>query len=585
MPLVSPTADYTLPAGQTLSGSDQPAVYVFKAPPGSWPSLEIDGAISVTITDTSTFFPDAIVFDGGAQAGGSLVIGASAIITVAADHAAGVYAHATGVYGGSFSPDIVNRGHIAVSAIDAAFGVTVFDNTHRVENDGIISVTSPHSARAVWMENHSDFTNTGTITATGGDQSTMGLEAYRFDADVTNSGTITATNTAHNTIAVLLETWTSAHTFTNSGTVQGDTALSMSNAGYAVVDHVVNSGTLIGKVDLGNGQTVLNNSGHIQGAVNLGDGNDTYVGAGGTLDTALHGGAGDDNISGGAAGEAFFGDAGNDTISGGGGDDTLDGGAGSNAIDGGAGVDTLSYAASATAVTVDLQAGTVSRPDGQDTISGVESVVGSPLGDTLRLGSASGTVMAGSGDDSISALGGQNYLRGEAGDDSISGGSGFDDANGNMGNDTIHGNGGDDYSVGGKDNDVLFGDAGNDIVWGNLGNDTCDGGDGNDQVRGGQGDDSVSGGAGDDFVSGDRGNDTISGGAGADLFHGSQDAGIDRVIDFSVAEGDRVMLDPGTTYTLSQVGADTVLDMGGGNQMILVGVQASTLPAGAIFLG
>ena len=177
----------------------------------------------------------------------------------------------------------------------------------------------------------------------------------------------------------------------------------------------------------------------------------------------------------------------------------------------------------------------------------------------------------------------RNYLRGEDGNDSIAGAAGFDDINGNMGNDTAHGNAGDDWVVGGRDDDALYGDDGGDVAWGNLGNDTCDGGDGNDQVRGGQGDDSVSGGAGDDFVSGDRGNDTISGGTGADLFHGSQDAGIDRVLDFNLAEGDRVFLDPGTTYTLSQLGADTVIDVGGGHQMILVGVQLSTLTPGWIF--
>jgi Ca2+-binding RTX toxin-like protein len=194
-------------------------------------------------------------------------------------------------------------------------------------------------------------------------------------------------------------------------------------------------------------------------------------------------------------------------------------------------------------------------------------------------------IHAGAGNDTVTGTSVADYLRGDEGDDSISGGSAFDDANGNMGNDTIHGNGGDDYSVGGKDNDLLFGDAGNDIVWGNLGNDTCDGGAGNDQCRGGQGDDSVSGGAGNDFVSGDRGNDTISGGAGADIFHGSQDAGIDRVLVFHLSEGDKVMLDPGTSFSVSLVGADSIIDMGGGNQMILVGVQMSTLPPGTIFLG
>ena len=44
-------------------------------------------------------------------------------------------------------------------------------------------------------------------------------------------------------------------------------------------------------------------------------------------------------------------------------------------------------------------------------------------------------------------------------------------------------------------------------------------------------------------------------------------------------------LDPGATYTLKQVGADTVLEMGAGNQMILVGVSMSSLTPGSIFFG
>ena len=217
----------------------------------------------------------------------------------------------------------------------------------------------------------------------------------------------------------------------------------------------------------------------------------------------------------------------------------------------------------------------VSQSSTQTTTGTGQVYTGAAGGDTVQAGSGNDTVVGGSG--------GINYLRGNDGDDSISGGALFDDANGNQGNDTIHGNGGDDYSVGGKGDDLLFGDAGDDIVWGNLGNDTCDGGDGNDQVRGGQGDDSLSGGNGNDFISGDRGNDTESGGAGADTFHTSQDAGIDRVLDFHLAEGDRVQVDPGTTYTVSQVGADTVIDMGGGNQMILVGVSMSSLTGAWIF--
>ena len=207
-------------------------------------------------------------------------------------------------------------------------------------------------------------------------------------------------------------------------------------------------------------------------------------------------------------------------------------------------------------------------------------------------GTITGTVNLGEGDDVYDGRQGTEtgLLQGGLGDDTLMGGAGFDNFQGNQGDDSESGGAGADIVVGGQGNDVQHGDDGDDVVWGNLGNDTLDGGNGADQVRGGQGDDSISGGAGNDFVSGDRGNDTESGGTGADLFHGSQDAGIDRVLDFNQGEGDRVELDPGTTYMLSQVGADTVIDMGpsaGGapNQMILVGVQLSTLKDGWIFEG
>jgi len=186
------------------------------------------------------------------------------------------------------------------------------------------------------------------------------------------------------------------------------------------------------------------------------------------------------------------------------------------------------------------------------------------------------------GDDIIRGGEGTNYLRGDEGNDSIVGGAQFDDINGNLGDDTAMGGVGDDWVVGGKDNDMLMGEIGNDIVYGNIGNDTCDAGDGADIVRGGQGDDIVRGGGGDDFVSGDRGDDTMTGGAGADTFHTFGEAGIDRVTDFNVGQ-DKVHVDPGTQFAVAQVGADTVISMIGGGQMILVGVQMSGLPAGWIF--
>ncbi len=197
--------------------------------------------------------------------------------------------------------------------------------------------------------------------------------------------------------------------------------------------------------------------------------------------------------------------------------------------------------------------------------------------DGLMGGNGIDTLMGGQGNDAIVGGLGDDFLRGGEGGDIIFGGPGFDDTHGNQGNDTIYGGLGPDWVVGGQANDFLSGDDGGDVVYGNLGADTCIGGDGRDWVRGGQADDSLSGGAGDDFMSGDRGNDTIYGGQGADVFNTFGDAGIDRVMDFNSAEGDRVHFEAATTYVLRYEGGDTIIDMGGGNQMILVGVSQSSL--------
>ena len=214
---------------------------------------------------------------------------------------------------------------------------------------------------------------------------------------------------------------------------------------------------------------------------------------------------------------------------------------------------------------------------------GADSIVAGLGADSVSAGAGDDTVSGGLGNDTIDGGAGASYLRGDDGNDSLTGGSAFDDINGNMGNDTVSTGAGEDYCVGGKGNDLLFGGADYDLVYGNLGDDTCNGDDGNDIVRGGQGNDVVNGGNGDDFVSGDKGNDTMTGGAGADIFHTFGDAGIDRVTDFSLAQGDRVQLDPGTVFTVSQVGADTVINMTGGGQMILVGVTMTSLTGNWIF--
>jgi serralysin len=210
-------------------------------------------------------------------------------------------------------------------------------------------------------------------------------------------------------------------------------------------------------------------------------------------------------------------------------------------------------------------------------------------------GGAADNVLAGlTGDDTISGLGGadtidggagRSYLRGDDGDDKITGGADFDDINGNVGDDTAFGGLGDDWVVGGKDQDSLSGGAGADLVYGNLGDDVCEGGDGNDIVRGGQQSDVLFGGAGDDWLSGDRDSDTMTGGAGADTFHSFAEAGVDRVTDFNRAEGDRVLLDAGTTYTVLEESGDVIVLMNVGGQLVLAGVSLSSLTGDWITVG
>lgn len=222
--------------------------------------------------------------------------------------------------------------------------------------------------------------------------------------------------------------------------------------------------------------------------------------------------------------------------------------------------------------------------DGHDMMQGRSG------GDSLFGGSGNDTIFATS--EWAAATNNDEFLRGEEGDDSLVGGSGFDDIHGNQGHDTAFGGQWNDWVVGGQGNDLLTGGSHADVVYGNLGNDTLFG-DGTrtfgekeeagvDWVRGGQGDDSISAGGGADLIWGDRGNDTISGGAGADAFHFFAGAGLDRVLDFNAAEGDRVILDGAPAYTLRQSGADTIVDLGAGDQLVLVGVSQASLPPGWI---
>jgi Ca2+-binding RTX toxin-like protein len=203
--------------------------------------------------------------------------------------------------------------------------------------------------------------------------------------------------------------------------------------------------------------------------------------------------------------------------------------------------------------------------------------------DVLQASASTPLIDGGAGNDTIQGGEVADLLRGGAGADAITGGTQFNIINGNQGADSIVGRSTiGDVLMGGQGNDLVDASqsSGHNIINGNIGADSLTGGAGGDFLRGGQGDDVIVGGSGSDWLSGDRGANTLTGGGGADIFHAA--GGTDRVLDFSQAQGDRVLVDPGVHFTAAQVGQDTVIDLGGQGQMTLVGVQFTSLTNGWI---
>ena len=218
--------------------------------------------------------------------------------------------------------------------------------------------------------------------------------------------------------------------------------------------------------------------------------------------TAQNTGVGNDTISGfenirtGAGSDAVTGDANDNVFVDGGGADTYTGAAGS---------DTVNYAASTSAVTVNLNvttAQTIGAFGGSDTLIEMENVIGAAsFANTLTGGNTTANMLVGG---SVADL--------------------------------IVGGGLSDTLTGGAGNDVIFGDYvntastasttadGNDVIKGGAGNDTLVGGLGNDILRGGDGDDILVNGIANGTLAGltavytdDGGDDTFDGGDGTDL--------------------------------------------------------------------
>ena len=325
------------------------------------------------------------------------------------------------------------------------------------------------------------------------------------------------------------------------------------------------------------------------------DGNDHLYGYDGA-DT-LSGMAGDDVLFGGSGFDTLYGDDGNDILDGGSGVDKLRGGAGDDTIYGGDGNETDMRGEEGND---HLYGG-----NGDDTIYGDYNSSDTMAGnDTLDGGTGDDTLRGGLGDDIYLASDGHDYIYDRGGNDRIHFGDGvsiFDissaadpadtndqiitwdinsitienqtDAPYDLSIETLEFSDGtyatyanildwtyataaggtiqgsyslDDTMIGNVGDDSFYGKDGNDQLFGGAGNDYLRGDNGNDLLVGGNGDDDMKGDAGDDIFYAGPGADRMEGHDGADTFilQGIEtiDGNLNRVVDFSHAEGDRIVL-------------------------------------------
>ena len=312
-------------------------------------------------------------------------------------------------------------------------------------------------------------------------------------------------------------------------------------------------------------------------------------------------------LEGGDGGDRLAGDLGADTLRGDAGADTLIGGAGADALDGGAGADTADYSLSGAAVTIKLWAGAGVGGDAQgDVLSKTENLIGSAFNDRLiGLFNQNNVFYGGDGADYFDGFAGVDSIYGENGDDRIIGGAGGDLIDGGAGHDlasfgssqaainvnltTLVVSGGDaagDTLVG---IEGVIGSAYADTLTGNASYNTLQANGGADYVDGGAGFDFINGHNGADTLIGGTGNDTLIGGLHDDRFVFRTGDGADRINDFGVggATGSDVIELQGygaafdsfaeVMAVASQQGADTLINFGGGNSILLVGINMASL--------
>jgi Ca2+-binding RTX toxin-like protein len=163
-----------------------------------------------------------------------------------------------------------------------------------------------------------------------------------------------------------------------------------------------------------------------------GEGTDKLIGVEGSygspFNDKLVGDANGNTLSGFEGDDTIMGGAGPDHLYGAAGDDTLNGELGNDEIVGGSGTDTVTYANAPSGVTVDMStyAATATGGAGNDMLSTLENVTGSPFADSVTGSLGANILLGAGGNDALSALGGNDTLDGGANVDSVDGGANLD---------------------------------------------------------------------------------------------------------------------------------------------------------------
>ncbi len=358
--------------------------------------------------------------------------------------------------------------------------------------------------------------NRGTIWSAGTGieiSATSPVGNLKF-TEIKNSGVIEGE-------AAILNTSSDAVYLVNSGTIEGSAYAFLSQS--SALDSIVNKGTIIGDVVLGDGDDYYDGAkGVVDGTVYGGAGQDFLTGGSGADD--IDGGADADDIDGGAGDDYITGGSGTDWLSGGAGDDEIYGGAHQDTIDGGTGADLMVGGAGSDLYLVDNADDLVIEAvgGGNDVVftlvsfaleynQSVEQLVFANLSSTIQDVTLTGNNLK------------QSIIGGD-GNDTLNGGGGTDRLTGSIGNDTYIVDGSDTVvEATGEGTDLVkayaahtlaanvenltlmgtldFGGAGNELantIIGNSGRNTLLGKDGDDTLNGGLGIDKLGGGLGKD---------------------------------------------------------------------------------------